>query len=164
MRGKGRGYDKKMLDSLIAFAFYFLLSLLGYGVGIRQEPPIYEQVLAATESATFVRVVDGDTIKVLRAGKEESVRIIGINTPETVDPRKEVECYGEEASQFAREFFATPGAQLTLYKDTSQGEVDTYNRLLRYVFVESKDYGKTAIEQGFGYEYTYDEPYLYQKE
>ena len=50
-----------------------------------------------------IRVVDGDTIEVEINGKTESVRYIGIDTPETVDPRKPVQCFGVEASKKNKE-------------------------------------------------------------
>ncbi len=48
-----------------------------------------------------IKVVDGDTITIDLNGKAETIRLIGINTPETVDPRKPVECFGVEASNMA---------------------------------------------------------------
>ena len=56
---------------------------------------------APTANARVVEVVDGDTIVVAIDGREESVRLIGIDTPETKHPRKPIECYGPEASEFA---------------------------------------------------------------
>ena len=50
-----------------------------------------------------IKVVDGDTITIDLNGKAETIRLIGINTPETVDPRKPVECFGVEASNKAKE-------------------------------------------------------------
>ena len=57
------------------------------------------------QEAEVLKVIDGDTISVLLNGKNETIRIIGINTPETVDPRKTVECLGVEASNKANEYF-----------------------------------------------------------
>ena len=54
----------------------------------------------AVETGRCVRVVDGDTIKVRLGGRVESVRLIGVNTPETVHPDKPVEYFGREASAF----------------------------------------------------------------
>jgi endonuclease YncB( thermonuclease family) len=52
-----------------------------------------------TEQGRVTSVVDGDTFKVKLGKKVETVRIIGIDTPETKDPRKPVQCYGKEASK-----------------------------------------------------------------
>jgi micrococcal nuclease len=82
--------------------------------------------------ATVVRVVDGDTIRVEIDGKEYPVRYIGIDTPETVDPRKPVQWMGPEAS--AANERLVDGQQVVLEKDVS--EVDRYDRLLRYIWLE----------------------------
>jgi len=80
------------------------------------------------EVAVVERVVDGDTI-VLADGRK--VRYIGIDTPESVDPRKEVECYGLEASFKNKEL--VEGKQVWLEKDVN--ESDRYGRILRYVWI-----------------------------
>lgn len=107
-------------------------------------------------------VVDGDTVKVTIDGKIETIRIIGLNTPETVDPRKPVECFGKEASSKAKELLS--GKTVTLEVDSPQGDRDKYGRLLRYVILpDGRDFGKTMIAEGYAYEYTYNTPYKYQK-
>jgi micrococcal nuclease len=58
---------------------------------------------AGLPGATMARVVDGDTVDVIFDGKILRVRLIGIDTPEIVDPRKPVECFGREASARAHE-------------------------------------------------------------
>lgn len=88
------------------------------------------------EAVAVVSVVDGDTIKVRFAdNRVESVRYIGIDTPETVDPRTTVECFGREASAKNAEYVA--GRSVLLEKDVS--ERDQYGRLLRYVWVVGND-------------------------
>lgn len=115
-------------------------------------------------AATVIKVVDGDTITVSLNGRNETVRIIGINTPETVDPRSPVECFGIEASNQAKKLFTDSQNTVWLEVDPSQGERDRYNRLLRYVFIQNGtvDYGRMMIAQGYAYEYTYGTPYKYQ--
>lgn len=115
------------------------------------------------ESYNVTRVVDGDTIDVSIDGNIERLRLIGINTPETVDPRKPVECFGVEASNKAKEVLA--GKKVILESDPSQGEFDKYDRLLRYVFLEDgTNFNLLMIKEGYAYEYTYDIPYKYQVE
>lgn len=116
------------------------------------------------QTAKITKVIDGDTINVSINGKTEIIRIIGINTPETVDPRKPVECFGERASAVARENLT--GETVMLEADPTQGERDKYNRLLRYVWTDdgTVDFGKVMIATGFAYEYTYNIPYKYQAE
>lgn len=88
-----------------------------------------------TEVATVLDVVDGDTIQVDINGQKKKLRYIGINTPETVDPRKSVECYGKEASNENKRL--VEGKKVYLEKDIS--ETDKYGRLLRYVYLPLDD-------------------------
>jgi endonuclease YncB( thermonuclease family) len=118
-----------------------------------------------TDTAVYysvVSVVDGDTIKVNINGTTETLRLIGIDTPETVDPRKPVQCFGKEASNKAKELLT--GKKVRLEADSTQGDVDKYNRLLRYAFLEDGTFfNKEMIAQGFAHEYTYQSnPYKYQ--
>ncbi|MGH9186629.1 MAG: thermonuclease family protein [Acidimicrobiales bacterium] len=76
-------------------------------------------------------VVDGDTIEVIVAGQRERVRLIGIDTPETVDPRRPVECFGREASDHTSTLLPH-GTPVRLERDVEAR--DDYGRLLAYVF------------------------------
>ncbi len=114
-------------------------------------------------TSKVIKVVDGDTVTVETNGVRETIRIIGINTPETVDPRKPVECFGQEAS--SRAHILLDNQTVTLEADTTQGERDKYERLLRYVFLSNgSDFGKQMISEGYAYEYTYSAPYKYQQD
>lgn len=109
------------------------------------------------------RVVDGDTLKVIIGDVSESVRLIGINTPETVDPRRAVECFGKEASERMKE--VAEGKIVRLEYDDSQNYRDTYGRILAYVYLEDEQMlNRKMIAEGYAYEYTYLTPYKYQKE
>jgi len=109
------------------------------------------------------KVVDGDTIDVSINGKTERIRLIGINTPETVDPRRPVECFGKEASNKAKSLLS--GKKVFLEADSSQGDKDKYSRLLRYVFFENgTNVNLFMIQNGYAYEYTYGTPYKYQSD
>lgn len=115
------------------------------------------------DAITISRVVDGDTIKAMIEGEEKTIRIIGINTPETVDPRKPVECFGKEASNAAKGMLDA-GEVIMLTVDATQDDHDKYGRLLRYVTDDSgQDVGLQLISQGYAYEYTYDVPYERQE-
>ena len=108
-----------------------------------------------------VKVIDGDTISVDIDGTTTTLRLIGINTPETVDPRKPVECFGIEASNHAKELLTSK--QVRLESDPTQDERDKYDRLLRYVYLEdSTFYNEQMIKDGYAYEYTYETPYQFQ--
>ncbi|MGH8978069.1 MAG: thermonuclease family protein [Acidimicrobiia bacterium] len=109
-----------------------------------------------------VDVVDGDTLKV-DAPDRITVRVIGIDTPETVDPRRPVECFGREATARAHELL--DGEDVTLESDPTQGEVDRFGRTLAYVWLpDGRSLGETLIREGYAFEYTYDTPYKYQAE
>lgn len=141
-----------------------------------QSPPVAQS--AAAESAlnigpaisdsseayySVTKVVDGDTIAVDINGKSVTIRLIGLDTPETVDPRKPVQCFGTQASQKAKELLT--GKRVRLETDPSQGERDKYGRLLAYVFLEDGTlFNQLMISEGYGHEYTYNLPYKYQKE
>jgi len=110
-----------------------------------------------------VKVVDGDTIAVDINGVTESIRLIGIDTPETVDPRKPVQCFGIEASNKAKSTLNSKS--VILETDNSQGNRDKYGRLLRYVYLEDgTNFNKLMIAEGYAFEYTYQTPYKYQTE
>lgn len=110
-----------------------------------------------------VKVVDGDTIDVDMNGRIERVRLIGINAPESVDPRRTVECFGIEASNYAK--LVLSEKRVRLERDGSQQDRDSYDRLLRYVFLENgTNVNELIVREGYAYEYTYKFPYQYQKE
>jgi micrococcal nuclease len=103
-----------------------------------------------------VKVVDGDTLHVLVDGRDETVRIIGINAPETD------ECWGTEATQAAARLL--DGASVGLVADPTQDDRDRYGRLLRYVLLpDGTDVGQRMIADGNADEYTYDNPYANQQ-
>lgn len=104
-----------------------------------------------------LNVYDGDTFTVNYNGTETSVRIIGVNTPETVDPRKTVECFGEQASLYLKNKLF--GREVDLERDYTQDNRDKYNRLLRYAYLDGEDVGYDIIYNGYGHEYTYYIPY-----
>ena len=81
--------------------------------------------------AVVKRVVDGDTIVVHLGGRDERVRLIGIDTPETVDPRKPVQCFGKEAAAHTKDLLPA-GTIVRLERDVEAR--DRYDRLLAYVY------------------------------
>ena len=120
-----------------------------------------------TVEGTVTRVVDGDTVHVDVDGQDVTVRMIGINTPETVKPGAPVECFGPEASEFAKETLT--GAPVTLEFDASQGLTDRYDRTLAYVWRGMADspvlFNLEAVARGFAYERQYGStPYAWSQE
>ena len=125
--------------------------------------PIEKLKLAATtpiikqESVEVVKVIDGDTVRVKVNGKEESVRLIGIDTPE------KNECFEKEATEKAKELMENK--KIKLEADDSQDNRDKYDRLLRYIYLEDGTLiNEKLIEEGYGTEYTYKIPYKFQTE
>lgn len=113
------------------------------------------------ERATVTRVVDGDTIDVTLNRRTVRVRLLGVDTPETVHPSRPVECFGREASRFLKELLE--GQTVLLESDASQGDRDRYNRLLRFVWLpDGRLVNYEIIAQGYGFEYTFNLPYKYQ--
>ena len=99
--------------------------------------------------ALVSEVVDGDTVKLSDGNK---VRILGIDTPETKDPRKPVQCFGEEASLKMTEL--VDDKKVTLLVDEGQGDKDKYGRLLRYIYIGNTDIGAEMVRQGYAFAYT----------
>ncbi len=118
-----------------------------------------------TEEGMFavVSVVDGDTVKVQMDDRRETVRIIGINALESVDPRRAVECFGTEASKRATTLLSEK--MVILERDKTQADRDRYNRLLRHVRLsDGRQFGEVMIAEGYAYEYTYGTAYAYQQQ
>jgi micrococcal nuclease len=95
---------------------------------------------------------DGDTISVDMNGKEETVRFIGVDTPETHDPRKAVQCYGEAAAAYTKNLIGN--ASVRLEADPLNTNRDRYNRLLRYVYLpDGRLVNAEIIKDGYGFAY-----------
>jgi micrococcal nuclease len=129
---------------------------LGATAYLKRQPAPPERPRASTERLC-VRVVDGDTIE-LDAG--ERVRLIGVDTPEAVDPRRPVQDFGKEASAFTRRM--AQGRQVRLeFGDESR---DRYGRTLAYVYLPDGTFlNAEIIRQGYGHAYTRF-PFRYQEE
>ena len=109
-------------------------------------------------------MVDGDTVDVrFGDGNVERLRLIGMDTPEVVDPRKPVQCFGREASRHAHELL--DGQSVSIETDPSQGDRDIYDRYLAYIWLpDGRNFGEVMIGDGYAHEYTYRFPYEYQDE
>jgi len=155
-----------IIGMLVLFLFVFVI--LDYSKGIKQSKQIavlHSQIetlqkqiktekqktqLSTGEKITdnqvetfkVARSIDGDTIK-LENG--QVVRYIGIDTPETVDPRKPVQCFGKEASRENRKL--VEGKKVILKEDVS--ETDKYGRLLRYVYVGNIFVNDYLVSNGY---------------
>jgi micrococcal nuclease len=103
--------------------------------------------------AAVTRVVDGDTIEVARHGGTEDVRLIGIDTPETVHPSVPVECFGPRASSFTSDSLL--GRSVRLEFDDERR--DHYGRLLAYVWLDGTLFNEVLVARGYA-EVTIYEP------
>ncbi len=98
--------------------------------------------IAQGTRSTVIRIIDGDTIEISDGRK---VRYIGVDTPETHDPRTKLECYGKEATEKNRELVA--GQEVILVRDIS--DTDQFGRLLRYVYKGDVFVNDTLVKEGF---------------
>ena len=120
---------------------------------------------AQSVTGTVTRVVDGDTVDVRVDAKVERIRIIGLDTPETVDPRKAVQCFGREASAHAKELLPL-GTVVTLESDPTQDSRDRYGRMLAFIVFETEpgitaNFTEVMIAGGYGHHYVYRRPSIY---
>lgn len=126
-----------------------------------QQPPASQtenyQNTQNRQTVKVVKVVDGDTI-VLENG--QVVRYIGIDTPETSNPRKPVQCFGQQASNKNKELVL--GKTVELERDIS--ETDKYNRLLRYIFIGDLFVNDYLVRSGFAFSYPYPPDIAYQNQ
>ena len=177
---------------LVIFCFLIIvlgLGFLWYGLSPAEikeippqptTPPVVENTPIATTSASLgidgerayvIKVVDGDTFSAKGGpasgweGEEVTVRFIGIDTPETVDPRRPVGCFGKQASNETKSILS--GKMVILQRDIS--DKDKYGRLLRYVFLPLDD-GRTLfvddylVREGFARVYTYPPDVKYNEQ
>jgi micrococcal nuclease len=162
---------KKILVISAGVLILFIGIIIGFQLkGVQNITPVQNNVTQTNQEISnknageintgefkVTRVIDGDTIEI-EGG--ERVRYIGIDTPETVDPRKPVQCFGVEASNKNKEL--VEGKMVRLEKDIT--DRDKYNRLLRYVYVGDTFINLELVKQGFAYSYSYPPDIKYQEQ
>ncbi len=129
-----------------------------------QAPATLQLEPGGHEEGTVTGVVDGDTIEVEITGimpgpgagetkprRIYDVRLMGIDTPETVHPQKPVQCFGREASAAAKAYLL--GRQVRMLKDVE--DTDQFDRLLRYVYVGAEMANARLVVNGYASAYTY---------
>lgn len=102
----------------------------------------------AKEEVTFSKCVDGDTIKVKVKNKEATVRMLAVDTPESVHPKKEVEYYGKDASDYTCNLI-TNAKKIELEYDSNSDKYDKYERLLAWVFVDDYLLQDKLVRNGY---------------
>ncbi len=145
MRGKAYKNISRILFGLgMLVVGYYIRPLVEYIGFIPLSDAGSAGVVQFSSSARLeaVRVIDGDTIQLADGSK---VRYIGIDTPESVDPKKPVQCYAHEATQKNRELIE--GKVLRFEKDTSN--TDRYGRKLRYVWADDLFVNLELVRLGY---------------
>lgn len=137
-----RQFRPRILSILISLAMFVLAGCDGHLIDSSSEDDQTTRVL---------RVIDGDTLRVAVSGTEESIRLIGVDAPESVDPHRPVECHGKEASDFMKSL-VPPGTKIRLVLDVEPR--DRYGRLLAYAYRAEDDLFLNAalLEDGYAEE------------
>ena len=150
---------------VLVLASAFLGACSGHRVDLGlQAPPTFPIEPGGYERAVVTRVIDGDTIEVVieqivagpgagraEIGKGYDVRLVGIDTPESVKPGSPVECFGKESSSAAEALL--DGHQVRLVKDVE--DVDGFDRLLRYVYLGDELAQARLVTNGYATAFTY---------
>ncbi|MCG2634523.1 MAG: thermonuclease family protein, partial [Gammaproteobacteria bacterium] len=125
----------RLLPILLAIGIYSLWNL-------NSSDPIAEE-----QWVQVTHVTDGDTIAIGRGNQYQTIRLIGIDTPETVHPDRPVQFYGPEASAFTK--YQLDGARIRLGFEPGQ-HYDRYGRLLAYVYTEDGTlFNALLVQQGY---------------
>lgn len=136
--------------------------------GVTAAPPTPTPTPTATKtSARVLSVIDGDTLKVRTAsGRRLTVRLIGLDTPETSKPGRGVECGGRQATAAMRKLVLTKrrgrtlGRPVTLTSDPTQDATDRFGRTLAYVnVVGGSDVGRSMVTTGWATVYVFEAPF-----
>ena len=105
--------------------------------------PVY-----AKEKVEFSSCTDGDTFKIIYNNEIKTVRLLAVDTPESVHPKKEVEYYGKEASDYTCNVLKKAN-KIELEFDDNSDKLDKYDRLLAWVFIDDKLLQESLIEGGY---------------
>jgi len=123
---------------MVAITVLAVASVLGWWIG--------EQRHDAAPRARVIDVIDGDTVIVAFAdGSTDTVRLLGVDTPETHHPTKPVGCYGPEASAFTAR--ALTGRVVELERDVETRDI--YGRRLAYVLVDGERFNDVLLRRGY---------------
>jgi len=115
---------------------------------------VYPDMPRALTEGRVSRVIDGDTADILVKGERWRVRMLGMDTPESVAQDRPVECFGRQASARARQLLE--GQTVYLERDASQDDRDQFGRYLRFVwFADGRLFNMQMIAEGYAFEYTY---------
>jgi endonuclease YncB( thermonuclease family) len=125
-----------------------LAGYIAFGVGT-SPPPYPIEDFSKDVAYPVLKVVDGDTVKIDYEGKDTKVRLIGVDTPETVHPNKPVEPFGKEASAFTKNLLLGE----SVYLRFDGNKTDKYGRMLAYLYraPDGLFVNLEIVRQGYGY-------------
>lgn len=142
--------NQKLIIGVVIALLSVIFSRSGL-IGTGQVAKIAQQNQPGLYKVT--KFIDGDTLQVNMSGVKESIRFIGVDTPETHDPRKAVQCFGQAAANHTKQLINTQPVRLEA--DSFNTNRDRYNRLLRYVYLpDGTLVNAKIIEDGYGFAYT----------
>ena len=127
---------REWIGSAILLAVVALLVLRPWERDTQAGPP--------SATAEVVRVVDGDTIEARIGGEVEDVRLIGVDTPETVKPGTPVQCFGPQASHFTKQRLEDRRVRLVFGVERR----DVYGRLLAYAYLGDRFFNPILVRRG----------------
>ncbi len=100
---------------------------------------------AASQSAVVVKAIDGDTVEVRIGTRTDTVRFLGIDTPETHHPTKPVQCFGPEAAAYTKAHLL--GRTVRLEDDVEPRDI--YGRRLSYIYLDGRRFNDELIAKGY---------------
>lgn len=142
---------RKQITSLLVLLIVIAVGLAQQQGWISSTTSSVNKGITATQPGLYTinHYVDGDTIVVNMNGSTESIRFIGIDTPETHKPNTPVQCYGPAASAHTQAVIKAAGGKVRLVSDSLSTNRDRYNRLLRYVYLpDGTDVNELNIQKG----------------
>jgi micrococcal nuclease len=134
--------------ALWIIAFVVLALLGGTNLLRDEEGSSDDDGISRASTGVVVRVVDGDTVRVRLGRTTQTVRYIGVDTPETVKPNEPVQCFGPQASAYNKHLVANRRVRLQFGPERH----DRYGRLLAYVYVvgEKRSVSAELVARGYG--------------
>ncbi len=150
-----------VISGLVTLAFVLIAQTAPDQLRAIVPAPVQEALQQATGAveqaqpglAHVTRDIDGDTIDVQLGGHKETVRFLGLDTPETHDPRKPVQCFGLAAAAHTKALLE--GKNVRLEPDPQDSDRDKYGRLLRYVYLpDGTLVNAELIRDGYAFAYT----------
>lgn len=137
--------------ALVLAAFILLGQYYGWFDALNGDAESYQPGLYRVS-----RYIDGDTIVVDMNGHDETIRFVGIDTPETHKPDTPVQCYGPAAAAHTKAVIADAGGKVRLSSDALSTNRDRYDRLLRYVYLpDGTNVNELNVAQGYAFYYPF---------